>query len=291
MAWSCNERHRPSVRDLFPLLSGLILLLAFPAVAGAEQAADYFKQNCAACHTIGGGRLVGPDLKDVTQRKDRAWLAKFVQDPKGMIDGGDAYALQLQQEAHGVIMPTLPGMTPARAGELLDYLEAESKQATPQAAGPAIGDQPFTREEVALGRDLFLGIRPLARGGPACASCHTLGTLGGLGGGQLGPDLTRVYERLGGRKAVGAWLGSPATPTMQSVFRTKPLQPEEVLQLLAAIEDAAPQAAAPAGPSAGFLLLGFGGMALGLVGLQAGWRRRFRAVRRPLVRGRKRGER
>src|SRR5574337_777297 len=290
MARSSGKRQRRSVGDVFFLLSGLILLLGFPPLAGAQQAADYFKQNCAACHTIGGGRLVGPDLKDVTRRKDHAWLARFLQNPKALIDSGDAYARQLQQEARGVSMPTLPGMTPARAGEMLDFIEAEAKQATSQAAGAAVSDQPFTREDVALGRDLFLGIRPLAGGGPACGSCHTLGTLGGLGGGNLGPDLTRVYERLGGRKAVGAWLGAPATPTMQSVFRNKPLQPQEVLPLLAAIEDAAPRAAAPAGLSAGFLLLGFGGMALTLVGLQFGWRRRFRAVRRPLVRGRKRGD-
>ncbi|HYL81226.1 MAG TPA: cytochrome c [Candidatus Acidoferrum sp.] len=291
MTLSWNTRHRSPGRDCSAALYGLILLLAIPSAAGAQQAGDYFKQNCVACHTIGGGRLVGPDLKDATQRKDRAWLTKFLLNPKAVIDAGDAYALQLQQEAHGVVMPTLPGMTPARAGELLDLLEAESKQATPAAAGAAVSDKPFTPQDVALGRDLFLGIRPLAGRGPACGSCHTLGTLGGLGGGLLGPDLTRVYERLGGRKAVSAWLGAPATPTMQSVFRNKPLKPEEVLSLLAAIEDAAPRAPAPAGPSAGFLLLGFGGMALGLVGLQVSWRRRFRAVRRPLVRGRKRGER
>jgi mono/diheme cytochrome c family protein len=292
MPWSSNARRRPLTEALSPILYGLILLLAFPAAAGAQQPADYFKQNCVACHTVGGGRLVGPDLKDVTQRKDRAWLTKFLQNPKAMIDGGDAYARQLQQEAHGVVMPTLPGMTPARAGELLAFLEAESKQATPPAAGAAVSDQPFTPQDVTLGRDLFLGIRPLAGGGPACGSCHTLGTLAGLGGGMLGPDLTRVYERLGGRKAVSAWLGAPATPTMQSIFRNKPLKPEEILPLLAAIENAAgATTAAPAGPSAGFLLLGFGGMALGLVGLQVSWRRRFRAVRRPLVRDRKRGER
>lgn len=291
MAWSCNERHRPPAENLFPLLCGLILLFALPPVASAQQPADFFRQNCTNCHTVGGGRLTGPDLKDVLQRKDRAWLTRFLQNPKAMVDAGDPYALQLQQEARDVIMPTIPGMNSDVAASLLDLIEAESKLPKSQFVGLTISDKPFTPQDVTHGRDLFLGIRPLARGGPACASCHTLGTLGGLGGGQLGPDLTRVYERFGGRKAVGAWLGSPATPTMQSVFRNKPLKPEEILPLLAAIEDAAGTGqVASAGPSAGFLLLGFGGMALGLVGLQAGWRRRFRAVRRPLVRGRKRGE-
>jgi cytochrome c2 len=31
----------------------------------AQEAADFFRQNCANCHTIGDGRLTGPDLKGV----------------------------------------------------------------------------------------------------------------------------------------------------------------------------------------------------------------------------------
>ncbi len=142
-----------------------------------------------------------------------------------------------------------------------------------------------------MGQAIFLGTRPLASGGPPCISCHSVGTLGGLGGGRLAPDLTRVYERLGGRKGVGAWLGAPATPTMGSMFRTKPLKPEEITALLAVIEDAAAKnAPVAAGPSLPFFFLGFGGMLLGLVGVQAAWRNRFRGVRRPLVHGHERGE-
>src|SRR5262249_2147663 len=39
--------------------------------AMAQEAADFFRQNCVSCHTVGGGRLTGPDLKNVTQRKER----------------------------------------------------------------------------------------------------------------------------------------------------------------------------------------------------------------------------
>lgn len=273
-----------------PRAGVLGLLLLLPALVAAQQPADYFKQNCASCHTIGGGRLVGPDLKDVTQRKDRAWLARFLQNPKAMIDAGDPYALQLQQEARGVVMPTVAGMTPARANELLDFLTAESK--SPRAAGGlAISDRPFTPVDVLQGRRLFTGVRPLESKGPACVSCHTVGTLGGLGGGRLGPDLTLVYERLGGRKGVGMWLSAPPTPTMQAIFRQKPVQPEEILPLLAFIEDAAGKGRV-GDPSSlvKFFLLGFGAMVAGLIILQNVWRERLRGVRRSLVEGRRRGE-
>ena len=79
-----------------------ITLLAWNASARAQDAviAD-FKQNCASCHTIGGGRITGPDLRNVEERKERAWLVGFVQDPQGVIASGDAYALELKQEARG----------------------------------------------------------------------------------------------------------------------------------------------------------------------------------------------
>ncbi len=273
------------------LAGGIVVALAAPGRVGAQQPADFFRQNCMSCHTIGGGRITGPDLKDVTQRKDAAWLEKFIQNPKTAIDGGDPYAVQLQQEARGVVMPTVQGMNADLAKAMIGFLEAESKLPKSRFAGAAISDRPLTAVDLTLGRELFYGTRKLANGGPACISCHTLGTVNGLGGGRLGPDLTLVYGRLGGRKAVGAWLVTPATATMQSVFRNAALQPEEILPLLAVIEDAARQGrVADQGSLVKFFMAGFGGLALGLVILGTAWRGRFKAVRRPLVHGGTRGE-
>ncbi len=102
--------------------------------------------------------------------------------------------------------------------------------------------------------------------------------------------MTKVYERIGGRKPLAAWLVGPATTTMRPVFAPRPLQPEEILPLVAYFEQAAQQP----GPDDGvaplnFFLIGLGGAALGLVGFDALWRRRFRAVRRPLVEGGEKG--
>ena len=105
------------------------LALATSIFSAATQAQDtpvYFRQNCMNCHTIGGGRLTGPDLKDVTKRQKRDWLAKFMANPKGVIDSGDTYALKILEESRNVPMPTLPGLTPERLENLLDLIEAES---------------------------------------------------------------------------------------------------------------------------------------------------------------------
>jgi mono/diheme cytochrome c family protein len=272
-------------------LLGVLFLLGFhPRTVSAQQPTDFFQQNCMSCHTIGGGRVTGPDLKDVTKQKDRAWLERFIQNPKAFIDGGDPFALQLQQDSRGVVMPTVPGMTSQMAKALLDLIEAESKLPKSRFAGITISDRPFTSHDLAIGTELFLGTRKLSQGGPSCMSCHTLGTISGLGGGRLGPDLTRVYERLGGRKATSTWLSAPATATMQAVFRQHPLQSEEILPLLSVFEDASRRSQpADTETQVNFFMVGFAGASLGLLLMGWIWRSRVRTVRRTLVSAAQRG--
>ena len=262
------------------------------AATAQQDAAAFFKQNCVSCHTIGGGRLTGPDLKDVAARRDRAWLVQFLQSPKAMIDSGDAYAAKLQQDARGVVMPNIAGMTPQQAQALLELIGAESKLPRSQFAGLQISDRPLTTQDVEKGRHIFRGEQALSNGGPACISCHTVKGLTLLGGGRLGPDLTRVYERLQGRKGLAAWLSSPASPTMAPVFKEHAIQPDEILSLIALFEDSAKKGGQDDTTSLlNFFLLGVGGMVVGLISLDALWKKRFRGVRRSLVHKEDRGER
>jgi len=262
----------------------VLCMAAAAATGSAQEAADFFRQNCISCHTVGGGRLTGPDLKNVTQRKEREWLIEFLQSPQAMLDKGDPYALKLQQEARGVVMPNINGMSKDRAQALLEMLDAESKLPKSQFAGMQISDRPFTPYDISQGRAIFVGERGLVNVGPSCISCHTVKGNGALGGGRLGPDLTRVYERLQGRKNMAAWLFAPATPTMSTVFRQHGLKPEEILPLVAFFEDSARLGGQDdSAARLNFFLLGIGGAALGLVGMDAAWKRRFRSVRRTLV--------
>ena len=267
------------------LMIAMALLLGLGAGnALAQDRVEDFKRNCVSCHTIGGGRLVGPDLKDVAGRKDRAWLSRFIMDPKGVLDSGDAYALKMKDEARGAMMTNVPGMTLERAMNLLDLIEAESLLEKSQFEGIKLSDRPFTPADVAAGREMFLGNQRLANGGPSCVSCHSVNGIGVLAGGKLGPDLNAVFERLNGRKGLATWLSAPATSTMQAVFEDHPLEAEEILPLVAYLAD---MAVAP--PESGqaatliFTLLGLAGTAIALVLFDAVWRNRFRAVRRPLV--------
>jgi len=289
---NCDTRPKLNSRNALVIaVSSALLLLCGNTIAWAQDAAAFFKQNCTSCHTIGGGRLTGPDLKDVTTRKDRTWFVQFLQSPKSMIDSGDPYAVKLQQEARGVVMPNIAGMNQQEAQALLDMITAESKLPRSQFAGMQISDRPLTAQDIAKGRLVFLGEQQLSNGGPACISCHTVKGLTLLGGGRLGPDLTRVYERLQGRKGLAAWLSSPASPTMSPVFKDHAIQPDEILSLVALFEDSAKRGGQDDTTSLlNFFLLGVGGMVLGLISLDALWKTRFRGVRRSMVHKNDRGE-
>ena len=265
-----------------------VIILATPLLA--QEPAAYFKQNCMSCHTVGGGRLAGPDLKDVTQRRDKAWLAQWMQNPRAVLDGGDPYAQKLLQDSRGVVMPTVGGMNPQLANSLLDLLEAESKLPRSQFAGVQISDRPFNAQDVGLGMALFTGEKRLANGGPPCISCHTMKGMTGLHGGRLGPDLTLVYERLQGRKGLGAWLGAPASPTMAPVFKATAMNGDEIFALTAMFEHETKNRGQDDQTALlNFFLLGLGGAVVGLVTFDRIWRKRLTGVRRQIVH-RERGE-
>ncbi len=211
--------------------------------ADLEDARVFYRDNCARCHTIGGGRLTGPDLKDVDQRQSRQWLLDFVLDPQARIDAGDPYALQLFEAARGVVMPQVVGLDTQRAESLLDMIAEESALEASEFSTPQVPPDPFTDSDRTIGNLLFTGKAPLRSGASPCAGCHDLAGLDGWGGGRMAPDLSRLWERLGGRAAVAAWLQAPekdAADSPLSVAVThRPMETSEVLPLSALLEAAA----------------------------------------------------
>lgn len=278
-------QYQNSKNLLIVAFSLLVMAVGSPQLVFAvEDATAFFRQNCVSCHTIGGGRLTGPDLKDVTGRQERAWLVRFMNDPKAMIDSGDAYANELFESARRVLMPKVSGMNEQLANALLDLIEAESLLEESQFIGLQMSDAPFTPEQIAIGKNYFKGAVKFENGAPGCISCHTTKDIGGLGGGRLGPDLSKVIERLEGRRGLAAWLLAPATTTMQPVFKDNALKSEEILALVAFLEDRAKQGVED--QRAGimiFMLCGLGGAFLLLVIFDMIWKFRFTAVRTPLV--------
>ena len=93
----------------------------------AETGQQIFEDSCAACHTIGKGKLVGPDLAGVTSRREGSWLKRKIKDPEGLIAEKDPIAMQLLQEADDVPMPS-PELSDEEVAAVVEYLKSTEKQ-------------------------------------------------------------------------------------------------------------------------------------------------------------------
>lgn len=105
-----------------------------PAYA-AEEGKTIFEQKCVACHTIGGGKRVGPDLKGVTERRDIAWIKGFIRSPSSYFAKKDETAAALLKE-FGVPMPDL-GLKENEVEALIAYLQGSQPQAAGTTARPS----------------------------------------------------------------------------------------------------------------------------------------------------------
>ena len=63
-----------------------------------------FESKCLACHSIGAGDKLGPDLAGVTKRRDDAWLTRWLKSPEKMLQT-DADAKAMLKEYNNIPMP------------------------------------------------------------------------------------------------------------------------------------------------------------------------------------------
>lgn len=91
-----------------------------------------FRTKCIACHTVGKGDSVGPDLLDITRRRDRAWLTRYITAPDVVLASGDPIARELFAKYNSVRMPNLE-LSTEEAEALLPYIERVGQLAS---AGP-----------------------------------------------------------------------------------------------------------------------------------------------------------
>lgn len=106
--------------------SALAVLSVAQAQPAPQEGAKLFQQHCVSCHTVGGGRLVGPDLKGVTERRSHEWLVRFITEPDQMRKDDPIAIANLKE--FGIPMPRL-GLTEQQVTALLAYVK--TAQAAP----------------------------------------------------------------------------------------------------------------------------------------------------------------
>jgi mono/diheme cytochrome c family protein len=216
-----------SWRSVFMLAAMAGLWAALPTAADAAGDAKageqlFQQKGCTACHTIGKGDLVGPDLKGVTEKRPHDWLVQWISAPDQMVAKKDDYAIKLLQQYHNVQMPNL-GLSATDVDNIRAFLASPGAASAASGPAPQAAGAPAVKGNPEIGKDLFTGVVRFQNGGPPCMACHSVSGIGALGGGQLGPDLTEAVKRYGGASAVDAFIAGTPTPTMKAVWGQRPL--------------------------------------------------------------------
>jgi len=111
--------------------------------ASAEHGQAIFETQCTACHSIGAGDRVGPDLQGVTERRDGEWLARWIAEPDKMLAEGDPIAAQLLMKFNHVPMPNLQ-LSAAEVDHVIAYLENPALNDFAATSGMPTRDEPAT---------------------------------------------------------------------------------------------------------------------------------------------------
>jgi nitrite reductase (NO-forming) len=105
-----------------------------PAAARGKLA---FQSKCLACHSIGQGRKLGPDLAGVTKQRSTDWLARWLKEPEKMLQT-DETAKAMLKEYNNIPMPN-QNLTGAEVREYIKYFQWYDAQPAgsvkPEAAG------------------------------------------------------------------------------------------------------------------------------------------------------------
>ena len=124
------------VAMLFP-----IYLFGQDASGDPAKGKDLFKANCAACHKL-EGKLVGPPLGGVTEKKSAEWLHKWIKNSQALIAAGDKDAIAIFEEYNKVPMLAYESiLSDEDINNVLAYVADPAKaDAAAAPAAPAAGD-------------------------------------------------------------------------------------------------------------------------------------------------------
>ena len=233
-----------SGRSLFGALLAAACCASGASVAAAADGGALFEAKCGACHSVGGGAKVGPDLKGVFAKRGKEGAILAIVDP-----------------AKAGLAPSMPnlGLTRPEAEAIGAYLQGKETGAGKEPPAPAAkaAAEAATPEQISLGQKLFEGSVRFANGGPACNACHNVNHQAVAAGGMFAADLTRSFSRVG-NEGLDSMVANAPFPVMQVAYEGKAVKPEEIRALAGFLQRAETENASPQAGSYGWRMF-FGG--------------------------------
>lgn len=213
----------------------------------AQDGKNLFKQNCSSCHSIGDGKVLGPDLANVNDRREKEWLISFIKSSQSMIKDGDEQAVELYNEYDQINMPDQP-LSDEQIASILQYIKSESPEKSTAKEKDRQEDKAEAQkskkpeilpvdsasaETVEKGKMLFTGEATLTNKGPACIACHHVKHDRIIGGGTLAKELTNSFTGAGKDAGINGLLKNPPFPAMKRAYENSSLTKTEIFQLKA----------------------------------------------------------
>jgi mono/diheme cytochrome c family protein len=239
-------KHFVNRKNNCPLL--IFLLLTFFNIApfnvpmvfsenkGENPAGLLFEKKCFSCHNIGGGDKKGPDLEGLTGRRSQQWITNFIKSPSSVFAKGDSDAVLLFKKFAPEKMPDqdISDDQIISILELITKLTKDKKKFVPLSLKLP---REIKQSDIPIGKKLFSGEIKFQHKIPPCVTCHSIGGVGILGGGTLGPELTKSGAKFSDAELV-AILNSPTFPNMAKLLVDKKFTDDELVALVAFLKDA-----------------------------------------------------
>lgn len=216
-----------------------------PAESGFSNQVDAvavrFATTCAGCHSLTGAKLNGPELTPST-----AWPLEQLEVAVKRMEKNVGPLTQVQVTEMAVLM---------KAPDLRERIKAAQEHIQAQFMAK------LAPPDAGIGQGLFVGSVPLKNGGLACNACHAVAGAGG----NLGPDLTGVFAKLGGQTPLVSAIEQSGFKIMAPHYQRHPVTTQEAMHLAQYFTTLDPASAVPV--RASFLPLGAGSAVALLAGL------------------------
>lgn len=116
---------------------------AAPAGGGdVAKGEALYKNNCAQCHAVTAEVVVGPGLAGIEERRDYAWLKKWINNPMGVIGSGDKYANELYLKYNKTQMTAFAAFGDDEVKSILAYIKSAGTPVVVAAVAGAVAATP-----------------------------------------------------------------------------------------------------------------------------------------------------